>query len=165
MILIQSSFSEWTVIQITPQFSSKDIFAVNLDELALGGIHMTIFNCGEIDDKPYCVTLPSSNSLLLRSEMRKLKNSMKEIYSTNFKNIEFISKRAKKMYDTKKSEMEYKLQVRKFSIIMKCIYSFKAAKYEKFHIKISCFILIDMSLKNKILLSQLQDPTHIQTCL
>ncbi|XP_044746483.1 separin [Coccinella septempunctata] len=98
---------EWTVIQLTPRFSSKNIFAINSDDLTLSGVHITVFNCGEKNENPYCVTLPAGNAFSIMGDMRKLKNNLKEIYSIPYKKVtEVMSTKSKKMYHKRRLEME-----------------------------------------------------------
>lgn len=98
---------EWMLIQMTPQFSCNEILAINSDELTLNGVHLTVFNCGQKDAVPYCITLPKGNAFSIRGDMKRLKANLKEIYSFPHKKVtENMSLKSKKMYHRRRLEME-----------------------------------------------------------
>lgn len=106
---------EWMLIQMTPQFSCNEILAINSDELTLNGVHLTVFNCGQKDAVPYCITLPKGNAFSIRGDMKRLKANLKEIYSFPHKKVtENMSLKSKKMYHRRRLEMEDVLEVGHF---------------------------------------------------
>ncbi|KAL3285845.1 hypothetical protein HHI36_000365 [Cryptolaemus montrouzieri] len=107
---------EWTIIQITPQFSNEEIFATDSKHISTKGIYVTVFNCGRRSEVPYCVNLPN-DVLTTREDMRMLKNNLKEALSlpqregmNEQQQTNTLSYKQRKLYHKKKAHMEETLE-------------------------------------------------------
>lgn len=61
---IEEMPKEWTVVQLTPQYNPAEGLLFNLSKLSMGSVHLTVFNCGKNQYKPFTVLIdpPTSKS-------------------------------------------------------------------------------------------------------
>lgn len=48
--------SEWTIVQLTPEYNPLDEFNEDNDTFYTNPIHISVFSCGKNQPKPFLVT-------------------------------------------------------------------------------------------------------------
>lgn len=110
---------EWTIVQLTPQFNQQESLEYDPDQAYTNPIHISVFNCGEKDKQPFCVTVNAPFDKIANRTI-EIYREMKEIVKDNkllIGNVQvtregfFRSYRDKLAYQDARDVINYRLQV------------------------------------------------------
>ncbi|XP_023026934.2 extra spindle pole bodies like 1, separase [Leptinotarsa decemlineata] len=100
---MQEMPKEWTVVQLTPQYNSRDILNEDNNVYHTNPIHISVFSCGQNETRPFLINVGApkdpvtGNNIELAQEMNSIVKG----------NIEVLTSNKKKMFRNQKEKMDY----------------------------------------------------------
>lgn len=84
--MIEEMPKEWTLVQLTSRFNSKEYFISDHNELLTNGLHIVVFKCGPKASEPFSVIVSppidkiSKSPIELRKHMHNFISDTKDLY-------------------------------------------------------------------------------------
>lgn len=121
-VLIQEIFSEWVIVQLTPECNPNENFETSPDVRYTNALHVTIFHCGQNQPKPFYIQIKapidkiSGKPIGIRQEMESIitdnKKSFADIKVNHHKTEFFTSYMDKHVYQKARYTINNRLKVK-----------------------------------------------------
>lgn len=108
--------TEWTIIQLTSKFSVSELNITN-SKLDTNPIHISVFNCGMPDCKPFCVTVKApegsvdGKTIEICEEMNDIIKCNKTVLKSAGSLKSFTSNKDRKAYRDARENLNCRLRV------------------------------------------------------
>ncbi|KAG5897816.1 hypothetical protein JTB14_011816 [Gonioctena quinquepunctata] len=93
---------EWTIVQMTPRYNSRDILNEDNNVYYTNSIHISVFSCGQ-DEQPFLVTVAPPKDPVTGHDIELIQ----EMNSIVKSNVEVLTNNKKKVFRNPKEKMHY----------------------------------------------------------
>lgn len=112
------TISEWTIVQLTSQFNTKENLQVNVEEYYTNPLHVTVFNCNQHQTIPFTITVDipkdkiSGYNIEIRQEMHSIiTENLNRFLEVKKKSGKFLSHAVKQAYCKSRFLLNSRLEV------------------------------------------------------
>lgn len=119
---------EWTIVQVSSRFNVEENVKVPSDKWHTNPLHISVFNCGDVEPLPFCITTNVPYDMLAE-KIIEINEEMKCVIEENKTNLNCIGNgimthNDKKLYCKKRLYINSRIRVRLFIYIFEYYIAF-----------------------------------------